>query len=63
MCWRKRTPARSVRPSCSTRRRGVKKYYPIVWNAITYFLPAAAAVALILIVRNGLTLRFVLNVQ
>ena len=44
-------------------RRGVKKYYPIVWNAITYFLPAAAAVALILIVRNGLTLRFVLNVQ
>lgn len=44
-------------------RRGVKKYYPIVWNAITYFLPAAAAVALILIVRNGLTLRFALNVQ
>lgn len=44
-------------------RSGVKKYYPIVWNAITYFLPALAAAALIVIVRNGLELRFVLNVQ
>lgn len=44
-------------------RSGVKKYYPIVWNAITYFLPAFAAVALIVIVRNGLDVRFVLNVQ
>ncbi len=44
-------------------RRGVKKYYPIVWNAITYFLPALAAVALVVVVRNGLNLRFVLNVQ
>ncbi|EFB75642.1 peptidase, M23 family [Subdoligranulum variabile DSM 15176] len=44
-------------------RRGVKKYYPVVWNAITYFLPALAAAALIVIVRNGLNVRFVLNVQ
>ncbi len=44
-------------------RRGVKKYYPIVWNAITYFLPALAAAALVVIVRNGLNLRFVLDVQ
>ena len=44
-------------------RSGVKKYYPIVWNAITYFLPALAAAALVVIVRNGLELRFVLNVQ
>ena len=44
-------------------RRGVKKYYPIVWNAITYFLPALAAAALVVVVRNGLNLRFVLNVQ
>lgn len=44
-------------------RRGVKKYYPIVWNAITYILPVIAAAALIIIVRNGLDLRFVLNVQ
>ena len=44
-------------------RRGVKKYYPIVWNAITYFLPAFAAAALIVIVRNGLNFQFVLNVQ
>lgn len=44
-------------------RRGVKKYYPIVWNAITYILPVIAAAALVIIVRNGLELRFVLNVQ
>ncbi len=44
-------------------RRGVKKYYPIVWNAITYILPVIAAAALVIIVRNGLDLRFVLNVQ
>lgn len=44
-------------------RRGVKKYYPIVWNAITYFLPAFAAAALIVVVRNGLNFQFVLNVQ
>lgn len=44
-------------------RRGVKKYYPIVWNAITYFLPAFAAAVLVVIVRNGLNLRFVLDVQ
>lgn len=44
-------------------RRGVKKYYLVVWNAITYFLPALAAAALIVIVRNGLNVRFVLNVQ
>lgn len=44
-------------------RRGVKKYYPIVWNAITYILPVIAAAALVIIVRNGLGLRFVLNVQ
>lgn len=43
--------------------RGVKKYYPIVWNAITYILPVIAAAALVIIVRNGLDLRFVLNVQ
>ena len=42
-------------------RRGVKKYYPIVWNAITYFLPALAAAALVVVVRNGLNLRFVLT--
>lgn len=44
-------------------RRGVKKYYPIVWNAITYILPVIAAAALVIIVRNGLDLQFVLNVQ
>lgn len=44
-------------------RRGVKKYYPIVWNAITYFLPAFAAAVLVVVVRNGLNLRFVLDVQ
>lgn len=44
-------------------RRGVKKYFPVVWNAMTYFLPALAAAVLIVIVRNGLGLQFVLNVQ
>lgn len=44
-------------------RRGVRKYLPIVWNAMTYFLPALAAAALVVVVRNGLGLQFVLNVQ
>lgn len=44
-------------------RSGVKKYYPVLWNAITYVLPTIAAVALIVIVRNGLNVRFVLDVQ
>ncbi len=43
-------------------RQGVKKYYPVVWNAITYFLPAFAAAALIVVVRNGLGLKVVLDV-
>ena len=37
-------------------RRGVKKYLPVVWNAMTYFLPALAAAVLIVVVRNGLGL-------
>lgn len=44
-------------------RSGIKKYRAVVWNAITYFLPALAAAALIVVVRNGLSLQFVLNVQ
>lgn len=44
-------------------RRGVKKYYPVAWNAVTYFLPAFAAALLVVVVRNGLNLQFVLNVQ
>ena len=44
-------------------RSGIKKYRAVVWNAITYFLPALAAAALIMVVRNGLSLQFVLNVQ
>lgn len=44
-------------------RSGVKKYYPVLWNAITYVLPTVAAVGLIVIVRNGLNVRFVLDVQ
>ena len=42
---------------------GIRKYYTLLWNAITYVLPAVAAAVLIVIVRNGLSLRFVLNVQ
>ena len=42
---------------------GIRKYYTLLWNAITYVLPAVAAAALIVIVRNGLSLRLVLNVQ
>lgn len=44
-------------------RSGIKKYRTVVWNAITYFLPALAAAVLIMVVRNGLSLQFVLNVQ
>ena len=42
---------------------GIRKYSIVVWNAITYILPAVAAAALVVIVRGGLGLRFVLNVQ
>ena len=42
---------------------GIKKYSITVWNALTYVLPAVAAAALVVIVRGGLGLRFVLNVQ
>ena len=44
-------------------RSGIRKYYTLLWNAITYVLPAIAAAVLVVIVRNGLGLRFVLNVQ
>ena len=44
-------------------RRGVKKYYPSSGTRSPIFLPALAAVALVVVVRNGLNLRFVLNVQ
>lgn len=44
-------------------RSGIKKYFPLAWNALTYVLPVAAAAVLVVIVRNGLDVRFVLNVQ
>ena len=44
-------------------RSGIRKYYTLLWNAITYVLPAIAAAVLVVVVRNGLGLRFVLNVQ
>ena len=43
--------------------RGVKRYLPTVWVAGTYFLPALAAAVLVVVVRRGLGLQFVLNVQ
>ena len=42
---------------------GIRKYAIVVWNAITYILPAVAAAGLVVLVRSGLGLRFVLNVQ
>ena len=42
---------------------GIRRYYRVVWNAITYILPAVAAAGLVLVVRGGLGLQFVLNVQ
>ena len=39
---------------------GIRKYSVLLWNAITYILPAVAAVV---VVRGGLGLHFVLNVQ
>ena len=42
---------------------GIRKYAIVVWNAITYILPAVAAAGLVVIVRGGLGLKFVLNVQ
>ncbi len=35
----------------------------LLWNAVTYILPAVAAAALVVVVRGGLGLHFVLNVQ
>ena len=42
---------------------GIRKYSIVVWNAITYILPAVAAAGLVVLVRSGLGLHFVLNVQ
>ena len=42
---------------------GIRKYSIVVWNAIIYILPAVAAAGLVVLVRSGLGLRFVLNVQ
>ena len=42
---------------------GIRKYSVLLWNAITYILPAVAAAALVVVVRGGLGLHFVLNVQ
>ena len=42
---------------------GIRKYSVLLWNAITYILPAVAAAALVVGVRGGLGLHFVLNVQ
>lgn len=42
---------------------GIKKYGIVLWNAITYILPAVAAAALVVMVRSALGLHFVLNVQ
>ena len=43
--------------------RGVRRYLPTVWTAATYFFPALAAAALVMVVRRGLSLQFVLEVQ
>lgn len=42
---------------------GIRKYSVLLWNAVTYILPAVAAAALVVVVRGGLGLHFVLNVQ
>lgn len=39
-------------------RSGIRKYYTLLWNAITYVLPAIAAAVLVVVVRNA-GLRFV----
>ena len=36
---------------------GIRKYSIVVWNAITYILPAVAAAGLVVLVRSGLGLR------
>lgn len=43
--------------------RGAKLYFPLVWNALSYILPVAAAVALGYTVRTGLGYHYILNVQ
>lgn len=50
-------------PRKNTIASGIRKYSIVVWNAITYILPAVAAAGLVVLVRSGLGLRFVLNVQ
>jgi murein DD-endopeptidase MepM/ murein hydrolase activator NlpD len=44
-------------------KRGAKLYMPLVWNALSYLLPAAATVFLVLTVQRGLAGNYILNVQ
>ncbi|HJD22384.1 MAG TPA: peptidoglycan DD-metalloendopeptidase family protein [Candidatus Gemmiger faecigallinarum] len=43
--------------------RGAKLYLPLVWNVFTYVLPAAALVALVLVVRSQLNETYRLEVR
>lgn len=44
-------------------KRGTRLYLPLVWNALSYVFPAAAAVVLVTTVRMGLSRHYILNVQ
>lgn len=43
-------------------RRGARRYFPVVLNALSYLLPVAAAVGLFYVVKTGLGYDYVLNV-
>ena len=44
-------------------KRGTKLYFPLVWNALSYVLPVAAAVLLVWVVRTQLSYTYLLEVR
>ena len=44
-------------------KRGAKLYLPLVWNALSYVLPVAAAVLLVWVVRTQLSFNYLLEVR
>ena len=44
-------------------KRGTKLYLPLVWNALSYALPVAAAVLLVWVVRTQLSFNYLLEVR
>lgn len=44
-------------------RRGARRYFPLVLNALSYLLPVTAGIVLVYVVRTGLGFNYILNVM